>query len=67
MRTVAPPTSSSQPQWADLPDSLRARLADYAIHSGADWLKLSVKQRAQLFGVTRAMQRAATAAARGAR
>jgi len=66
------PHDQRQPQpgptpsrWAELPDNLRERLSRNGIATASEWLALSAKQRGSVFGITKAMQRLATAAARG--
>lgn len=54
-------------KWADIPDRIRVTLEREQIRSGADWLALSAKARASIFGVPPGIQRMLTETARRAR
>jgi hypothetical protein len=56
MQNATPKSLHPQPDpkaaaWADLPETLRLRLAAYSIHSISDWRKLGRSQRGRLFGI----------------
>jgi hypothetical protein len=59
---LAPQTPA---RWADIPETIHARLAREGVTSVADWLALG-KRRFRVWGVTRSMVRELDALARGA-
>jgi hypothetical protein len=46
-----------RPDWAHLPERIRATLEGEGIRSAADWLKLSAKARSSIFGIPRNTRR----------
>lgn len=68
MRTLHanPPARQLPDTWSEIPDSIRATLEGEQIRSASDWLRLSRKARASIFGIPPGIRRMLDATARSA-
>jgi hypothetical protein len=67
MQGISATATAGNSTWAEIPPSIRQRLAGYDVHTAADWRQLSRPRKEQLFGVTREMRQQLDQAARGVR